>query len=182
MKGRILVVLAALVALGGTTLAQTQRLLTLPSGPKLLVTVPMGYSYEAEIAPNGNAVVKMENPVWEITVSAVVAMESDPEITTSEWQRNFLIGRLADVLPDAREADYNFKPFNPRSGTGLYCVFTDADLKEGDRPAPGTFRHLTGGIKAWPGGGVFFVIMSNSIRTPEYQEILSVFRDSFQKM
>jgi hypothetical protein len=179
MKGHVLTVLAAVLALATPAAAQSQRILALPAGPKIVIDVPMGYSFRADFDQVGNARVLLENPVWPIEMVVLVIQDPDPDITTEEWQRNSVITMLAQALPDAKEKDYSFKPLKPRTGTGIYCQLTDAALKKGDRLPPGQWIHLTGGVKTWRGCAVGFQILSNDLTSEEYREALELFRSSF---
>lgn len=181
MRAVALAVIAAAQLSAGFALAQVQRTLALPSGPKFSITVPMGYSYQADFDQDGNSRVIMENPVWEIKMVALVIAERDPKITTADWQKDTLITLMAAALPLAKETDYNFKPLNPRTGTGTYVQFTDAELKKGDKLNPGEFLHLTGGIRAWRGVFVHFQILSNDLQSEEFREVMDLFKTRFEK-
>jgi hypothetical protein len=175
-----LVLILLQVMFVASTVAQSQRSVSVRGGPKFIVDVPMGYSFATETAQDGAVLVTMNNPVWQISVTAVVGQVSDPAVTSADWQRDFLIGRMAQALPDAKETDYNFKPLNPGPGqTGIVCVFTDAKYKTAEELPPNEFLHMTGGIRAWQGGAIHFTIMSNSIKSPEYREVYEMFRTGF---
>jgi hypothetical protein len=161
--------------------AQSDETVTVPGRNRISIFVPPGYSFTVERDADKNASVRMENPVWPIALTAFIIAEADPAIVTEEWQRNELISRVAGALADAKEKDYNIQPFHPVSGTGVYCVFTDARYKKAaDLPA-GEYMHLTGGVKAWRGCYVFFQIMSNDLTSPEYREAFQLFETSFTK-
>jgi hypothetical protein len=172
----IVLLLLVLTALAAP--AQSEETVTVPGRNRLTIFVPPGYSFAVERDVDKNAAVRMENPVWPITIAAFIIAEADPAIVTNEWQRNHLI---ASALPDAKEKDYHFQPLHPVSGSGVLCVFTDGRYKSVDELPAGEFLHLTGGVKAWRGCYVFFQIMSNDITSPEYLEALELFQTSFTK-
>ena len=148
---------------------------------RLSIDLPPGYSYKTERDQEGNARVTIENPVWQISITAIVAAESDPKITTTEWQQNMLISECADALSQSKEGDYKFKPLGTKNGTGTYCIFTDSTLKKGDSIPAGEYINMTAGVKAWPGCLVFFKIMSNDVSSDEYREAFMLMRDSFSR-
>jgi hypothetical protein len=173
--------LACALALAVTAEAQREQNLSLPDGVRLRIAVPAGYSYETQRNQFGAALVKMENPVWQIAVAAIVSPEPDRANTTREWQENRLITFVADALAIAAEKDYEFQPLYPKSGSGVFLVFTDPRVAKREPLPPGEYAHLVGGVKAWPGTTIVFQILTNSITTPEFEEMMTVFRESFVK-
>lgn len=170
------------LALGAhMALAQSEETVTVPGRHRVNILVPAGYSFAVDRDMHKNAAVRMENPVWPIAITAFIIAEADPAIVTEEWQRNQVISRIASALPDAKEKDYNFELLRPVSGSGVFCVFTDARYKAVAELPPGEYLHLTGGVKAWRGCYVFFQIMSNDLTSPEYQEAFQLFVSSFTK-
>lgn len=159
--------------------AQTDRFVQFPSGPKINLTVPMGYSFEAHNDPDGNVGIKMENPVWGIVIYAIVAADPDPAVTTWAWQQSKLVGHIAQHLSRAQESDYAFKPLTPIKGTGIYCVFSAPGAEQEGPVGPGLATHVTGGIKAWPGRVILFHIFSIGVKSEEYVEAFDLFSWSF---
>jgi len=182
MRPRILPLLIACIILGASAAhAAHERSISLPTGERLRVDVPVGYSFETERNAMGITLVKMENPVWQIVVSAFIFPEEDPANTTTEWQQNRLITFVADALSIAAEKDYNFKPLYPNRGSGTYVVFTDPRVGRGEELPPGEYANLVGGVKAWVGTTIVFQILTNDLESPEFQEIMQVFTNSFQR-
>lgn len=169
-----------LLLFAGAAPAQTQQNVKV-GGTKLSILVPPGYSFRVERDAEDNAAVFMENPVWPISITAFIIAERDPAITTTDWQQNQLISRVASALAQAKEQDYNFQTLHPSSGTGVFCVFTDSTYKKPQDLPLGEFINLPGGVKSWRGCFVYFQIMSNDIKSPEYQEAFQLFEQSFTK-
>jgi hypothetical protein len=167
--------------LAATTQAQRVETVSIPGGHRIAVLVPPGYSYKVDRDSVNNAAVYMENPVWQISIKAYLITESDPAVTSGDWQRDHLMSRMADAFSEAKESDYNFKPLGPSKGTGTYCVLSDSKYKTGDTLPPGEYVYMTGGVKGWRGCYVYFQIMSNDLTTPEYAEALDLFRTSFEE-
>jgi hypothetical protein len=160
--------------------AQTDKFVQFPGGPKLNFTVPMGYSFEAKNNADGSVGLKMENPVWNIVIHAVIAVENDPEAGTRKWQESMLISHVAAQFSQAQQTDYEFVPLTPIKGSGIYCVFSalGAD-RAGGETLPGESTHVTSGIKTWPGRAVLFRIFSNGVTSEEYREAFDLFSWSF---
>ncbi len=179
---RFLSLALAFIGLATTAAAAVhERTVSLPNGGRIRVGVPAGYSFDTERNQFGVTLVKMENPVWQIMVSVLIFPEEDPANTTTEWQQNRLITFVADALSIAAEKDYNFKPLYPKKGSGTYIVFTDPRVAKGEPLPPEEFANLVGGVKAWPGTTIVFQILTNSLETPEFEEMMRVFTDSFEK-
>ena len=155
--------------------AQTERVIKVPDGPRFTFLVPMGYSFEAENKSDGSIRISMENPVWDISMQALLAVERDPNVTKRSWQENRLVSFIAHALQLSQEDDYVFQSLPVSSGSGVYCVFTAQGaqaLKPGER-ASGS--HYTGGLRGWPGCVLVFAIISPDKTSPEYQEAIDVF-------
>lgn len=181
MGTRLLSLVLACICVASSAMAAVhERTVSLPHGVRLRVDVPAGYSFETDRNQFGVTMVKMENPVWEIRVSVLIFPEEDPANTTAEWQQNRLITFVADALSIAAEKDYNFKPLHPEKGSGTYVIFTDPRVATGEPLPPEEFANLVGGVKAWPGTTIVFQILANSLETPEFEEMMRVFTDSFQ--
>lgn len=176
---RVLPLLLLLVATGSFAIAQTDQTVTIPGRHHFSILVPAGYSFRVERDRENNAAVFMENPVWGISITAFLISDREHPLTTTDWQRNELISRVAGAFAQAKEADYNIQPLHPVSGTGVFCVFTDGTYKRVEDLPPGEFLHLTGGVRAWRGCFVYFQIMSNDLTSPEYQEAFGLFETSF---
>jgi hypothetical protein len=124
----------------------------------------------------------MENPVWGITIDALIALEKNPAVTTREWQQSKLISFVADALAISKETGYDFQPLPLTSGTGVYCMF-QAD--GAPKPKPGESipnSHLTGGLKAWKGCIVIMRIVSADVTSPEYREAFETLVSGITKM
>lgn len=176
---RVVVLLLLLLATGEFVVAQTEQSVTIPGRHRFSILVPAGYSFRVERDRMDNAAVFMENPVWGISITAFLITDRERPITTTEWQRNELISRVANALSQAKEPDYNIQPLHPVSGTGVFCIFTDGTYKRVEDLPPGEYLHLTGGIRSWRGCFVFFQIMSNDLTSPEYREAFGLFETSF---
>ncbi len=179
VNARLLPILALTLFCARPADAQTDRFVKFPGGPKINISVPMGYSFEPTNNPDGSVGIKMENPVWGIVIYAIVANDKNPAVTRREWQQSKLIEHMSQHVARASESDYAFKPFTPLKGTGLYCAFSAFGADKGGEPPPGETTHVTGGIKAWPGAVVLFQIFSNGVTSQEYHEAFDLFSWSF---
>lgn len=172
-------VFAALALVSASASAAHPRQIQVRGVGKILINVPAGYSLDTSVNAEGITVVKMENPVWGIIVSAGIFPDNDRANTTSKWQNNRLVGFLADLLAESDAVDYSFTPLYPNHGSGQFCVFTE-DENTDNSADPENYRHLTAGIKAWGGTTIIFQILSKDITTPEYEEMMNVFVESFE--
>jgi hypothetical protein len=123
----------------------------------------------------------MENPVWDISIMGLIALEPDKSINQRAWQENKLVTFIASAMQLSREDDYTFHPLPVDKGSGVFCVFT---AQGATPPRPGekvSGACYTGGLKAWPGCLVIFRIISPDKSSPEYQEALDFFSYSVTK-
>ncbi len=145
------------------------------------IDVPPGYSFKTETAPDGQVVVKLENPVWPINIAAVIAPASLVSAGTEEAQRNLLVQETAEILAQSKEQDYRFVALNPARGTGVYCLFSDPNVRPPETLGPNEYLHILAGIKTIPGAVMYFRIMCNDVTSPEFQEAMGLFVDYFHE-
>lgn len=178
---RFLPVVCAFLGLAVAELDARPRTFVAGQGVRMKVDVPPGYSFKTETNPEGLTQVVLENPVWRIVVIAIISPEYTAETTTEEWQRNLVVSNSADYLAQSKEQDYRFRALNPAQGSGVYCVFTDPDVKPVDQLKPEEFNHVVVGTKVIRGGVMLFRILCNDMSTPEYQEAFNLFVTGFDE-
>ncbi len=159
---------------GAETLVAGQRV-------RLHIPVPAGYSYEVNQDEFGVITVEMENPVWPITLRVFLAPDFPPEATTAEWQRNMVVRNSSQFLSESKQQDYRWETLHPEEGSGVYCVFSDAHARKPSELPPGHFLHVVTGAKVIRGVVMYFQIWCNDRTTPEYQEILNVLLNDFDR-
>ena len=160
-------------------LAARPRTFVAGQGIRMKADVPPGYSFKSETNQHGVTLVVMENPVWRIVITALISSERPPEAPTEEWQRNLVVTYSADFLAQSKEQDYKFRPLNPVAGSGVYCIFTDPNVKPVEQLGPDEYNHVLVGAKVVRGAAMYFRIMCNDVTSPEFQEAVNVFVNGF---
>lgn len=148
---------------------------------RMKVFVPSGYSFESETNEAGITHILMENPVWHIGLSVFISPEYTPESDTEAWQRNMVVTQSAQFLTESKEQDYQWRTLKPLQGSGVYCIFTDAQAKRAADLEPGGFMHVVVGAKVIKHAILYFQIYNNDLTTPEYREIFDVLLNSFDQ-
>ncbi len=149
---------------------------------RMWTEVPIGYSFVAEPSGNGVTTVELENPVWRIALRVYISGDVPPEATTAEWQRVLVVKHSSNLLPQSRESDYVWADLLPDSGSGVFCIFTDAQAKTANQLRDGGYLHVVAGAKVIRGAVMYFTIYCNDVTTPEYDEIFALLLKSFDRV
>lgn len=86
---------------------------------------------------------------------------------------------VARFLPDSLEQEVRLQQLNPRLGSGIYCVFTDAKLVAVKELPPNEFRHATAGLRSADGWFAVFTIFSQDTASADYRTALDLVRHQF---
>lgn len=156
-----------------------ERVVVAGQNVRIRVAVPPGYSFKTESNEGGMTLVRMENPVWHISVNVLISREYSRETEGEEWQRNMVVTQSSAFLAQSKEQDYHFHPLRPRRGSGVYCVFTDAEANSIAQLKPDEYMHVVVGAKVIRGAVMYFQIFNNDVRSEEYLEVFRMIQDSF---
>jgi len=104
-----------------------------------------------------------------------------PRVATEDGQMSFVAEMGKEYAEGSVEKGYDFKPLAPRTGSGTYCVFTDAKLVKKMPFPPGEFLNVTCGVKAWSGGFLVFTLLSNDTTSREYETGFKLVKESFEE-
>jgi hypothetical protein len=173
--------LCLITVLSVCDLAARPRTFVAGQSVRIKVDVPAGYSFKSETNSEGMTRVLMENPVWNIKIAVLISPEYSAESESEEWQRNLVVSQSADYLSQSKEQDYNFLPLKPANGSGVYCVFTDAEAKRVEDLKPGEAMHIVVGTKVIRGAVMYFQILNNDVKSPEYLEVFNLFVSWFDE-
>jgi len=111
-------------------------------------------------------------------VSILVSLFPDENglMTDEEMQLIMMGDMIAPYLPTSVEKGAQMHQLNPRRGSGIYCVFTDAKLVGVEQLPPNEYRHATTGLMIANGWFATFTVFSQDTRSSSYQEALEVLR------
>jgi hypothetical protein len=178
---RLVWTVCLIIAFSAGDLLARPRTFVAGKGVRLKVDVPAGYSFKTESNQAGMTLVRMENPVWNIKVNVLISPEYDAKTESEEWQRNMVVTQSADFLAQSKEQDYKFLPLKPANGSGVYCVFTDAEAKRPEDLKPGEVMHVVVGAKVIRGAVMYFQIFNNDVKSAEYLEVFDLFISGFDE-
>ncbi|HWA10130.1 MAG TPA: hypothetical protein VG838_11825 [Opitutaceae bacterium] len=145
----------------------------------LTVSVPDKYAYTAGRDERGLLTVKIIDP--NLKTQLLVSFFPDPaaRLAGEDGQRAFVANTSQTFAEASVEKSYDFKDLSPRTGSGMFCVFTDASLVHKAPFAPGEFLKVSTGVKVWPGCFLLFTLLSNDTTSDEYQAEMKLLRESF---
>lgn len=179
----LFLLLAGLAAFGSASaLTAKEETLALFDHRRVSIQVPENYVYTSGIDRRGLSTVKITD--LGLKVELVVSFLPDPDgrLAKEDDQRAFVADTSLPYARDSVEKDYDFKDLSPRSGTGMYCVFTDSSLVKKLPVPPGDYLKVTTGLKAWPGCFFIFTLLSNDTASDEYQAAMKLLRQSFEEL
>lgn len=182
-RARRFVGLGLLLALAGAGVTEAREE-TFVAGQRvrLKTEVPLGYSFVAEPSGNGVTTVELENPVWRITLRVYISGDLPPEAKTTEWQRALVVKHSSMLLTQSKENDYRWSDLYPARGSGVYCVFTDAEAKSASELGPDGYMHVVAGAKVIDGAVMYFQIYCNDLTSPEYDEVFALLLNGFDRV
>ncbi|MBE2214330.1 MAG: hypothetical protein IAE82_10705 [Opitutaceae bacterium] len=173
--------MSVIACLAGGDLSARPRTFVAGQGVRLKTEVPAGYSFATQTNQHGMTLVKLENPVWNISVAVIISPEYSAEAEGEEWQKNIVVTQSADFLAQSKEQDYKFFPLKPVNGSGVYCVFTDPEAKRPEDLKPGEYLHVVVGAKVIRGAVMYFQIYNNDVKSAEYREVFDLFINGFDE-
>lgn len=146
---------------------------------KISVQLPEGFSLSSKEA---DGVVAAEIVDAKRTLSLHMDFVPDPNarLGTEDSQKDMLADVSQNEAEQSVEKGYNFQSLEPRSGGGIYVVFTDASLAGKPTP-PGEYLKLTRGIKSWSGFAVVFSLMSQDSSSDEYKAVMKMLKQSVEE-
>src|SRR4051812_40800724 len=128
---------------------------------RVTISVPEGFVYSSGRDEDGALMAKIADAKEKIDLQVRFQADPSSRLGTESQQMEFLATICRQYAEGSVEKGYDFKPLEPRHGSGTYCAFTDASLV-GKLPAPkGEFLHITQGVKVAPGWILIFTVLSN---------------------
>lgn len=148
---------------------------------RVTIAVPDGFVYSSGRDDEGVLMAKITDAKEKIDLQVRFQADADGQLGSESQQMEFLATVCRQYAEGSVEKGYDFKPLEPRHGTGTFCSFTDASLV-GKLPVPrGEFLHITQGVKVSPGWVIVFTVLSNDTDSKEYQTALKLVKESFEE-
>ena len=148
---------------------------------RVTIAVPEGYVYSSGRNEQGALMAKITDTKEKINLQVEFQLDPGSQLGTEARQMEFLANVCRQYAEGSVEKGFDFKPLEPRHGTGTYCSFTDSSLI-GKLPVPrGEFLHITQGVKVWSGWVLVFTVLSNDTESKEYQTALKLVKESFEE-
>jgi hypothetical protein len=182
MKAFLLLLAGLAVGGAGSVALAREETLALFENRRVSIAVPENFTYASGHDPRGLTTVKITDPGLKVELVVSFLPDPDGRLAKEDDQRAFVADTSLSYARDSVEKDYDFKNLAPRSGTGMYCVFTDSTLVKKLPVPPGDYLKVTTGLKAWPGYFFIFTLLSNDTSSDEYQAAMKLLRQSFEEL
>ena len=167
---------------GKTPLAKAhEETIFLFENRKVVVAVPEGFTFSTNKDDYGLISIKLADPKDQFSLECRFLPDPDGTFASSRARKEKMVEMFDDYVGSSTEKGIQFEELEPHLGAGTYCVFTDSKLEGKAKLPPGEFLHLTAGLKAWPGVVTVFRFFSNDTKSPTYQSILNMLRDSVEE-
>jgi hypothetical protein len=172
--------LCAALAFSATISAKEETLI-LFQDHHLTIDVPEGYLFSSTRDDRGIITVKIGDPKEKIDLQVSFFPDAKNRLATEEGQMSAVAELCQPYAEGSVEKSYDFKALSPQTGTGTYCVFTDATLVKKMPFPPGEFLNVTCGVKSWPACYLIFTLLSNDTTSKEYQTAMKLVKTSFEE-
>jgi hypothetical protein len=173
--------LLAALSLGGVASARDETVAPFQDH-RIVIGVPEKYGFESSRSANGLLTVRINDPQHRIDLVVSFFPDTNGRLADGDGQRGFVADASRQYAEGSVEMNYDFKNLKPRTGSGLYCVFTDASLVRKLPLPPGEYLKVTSGVKAWSGCFLLFTLLSDNTTSEEYQTALRLVQESFEEM
>lgn len=167
---------------GGTLFAKPQEeTLFLFQNRKVTVLVPDGFGFASNKNDRGIITVELADPKDRVRTQITFLPDLEGRFAAARSQKEFMNETFHDFVDSSVEKAMQFEELEPKTGSGTYCVFTDAKLVGKTKLPPGEYLHSTAGLKTWPGVMAVFTVFSNETTSKEYQSVMTMLRQSVQE-
>ncbi len=171
----------ALLLAAGTAVSAKEETLGLYQDRRVTINVPEKFNYSTGRDARGIITVKITDPNLKTNLLVSFFPDPDGRLAKEDDQRAFVAETTQTYAEGSVEKGYDFKDLAPHTGSGMYCVFTDATLVRKAPLPPGEYLKVTSGVKAWAGGFFLFTLLSNDTTSEEYQAGMKLLRESFEE-
>lgn len=173
------VALLALALVSGLSAADEalERFEIVP-GVEVTLAVPEKWSM-ARSAGGGYPALALHNADRSVSLQVSLFPDARGLLADHEMRAVMMTDLVARFLPDSLEQEVRLQQLNPRVGSGIYCVFTDAKLVAVKELPPNEFRHATAGLRSAEGWFAVFTIFSQDTASADYRTALDLLRQQF---
>ena len=169
---------AGITAAVAATLKTRELKIALSDTREVILAVPDGFALVTGRDPSGLIGAKLSDPDATVTLDLQFIPDPEGRFASARSRAELMHEMFVDYVGDSTEEAMQFEELEPQVGEGTYCVFTDKNLLGKTDLPPGEYLHLTTGVKAWPGVAAVFRCFSNDTKSPGYQAIITLLRDS----
>jgi hypothetical protein len=148
---------------------------------RVVIKVPEKYVYTSARDDQGLITVKIVDPKQKTELQVSFFPDPRQRLATEDGRRAFVADLCMRYAESSVEKGYDFKELKPRTGSGLYCVFTDASLAHKLPAPPGEYLNVSCGIKVWSGSFLVFTLLSNTTTSVEYETQLKLLQETFEE-
>lgn len=177
MKPLLLTLLLVPVGLAAPPESASRERIPVGEDLELSLEVPGKWTLSRS-AGGGYPSLSLQNADRSVVMHLALFPDASGLMADKEMQLVMLGDVIAPYLPDSVEKGARTRPLNPRHGSGLYCVFTDAKLAGVKELPPNEYRHATAGLKIATGWFAVFTMLSQDVDSADYQTCLDLLRNS----
>jgi hypothetical protein len=145
---------------------------------KVSVAVPSGFKFDSGVDARGAIAFKLTTADDDVSVQVEFLPDVEERFANGRARKELMNQLFSEYVESSTEKAMQFEELEPSIGAGSYCVFTDAKLVNRAELPPGEFRHLTVGVKAWPGVVAVFTCFSNDLKSARYTAVMRMLRES----
>lgn len=148
---------------------------------KVVLEVPEGMTLEKGRESNGLIAIRLADAGNRVSGEIRFLPDAENRFVQARPRKELMNEMFNEYVADSVEKAMQFEELDPRSGAGTYCVFTDAKLVDRSSLPPGEYRHLTVGVKAWPGVLAIFRIFSQDTTSADHAAVMRILRESLEE-
>lgn len=167
--------------LGGFAAAQRAESVLIFEGRKVSVAIPPGFTVTRGRDEAGLVNLNLADAARQVSLQLVFVPEAGERIATARARRERMVELFEPYVAGSVEQAMRFEELEPRRGAGTHCVFTDSSLVGRTELPAGEYRHLTVGLKGWPGVMVIFRLFSQDLTGADYLAGLRLLRESVEE-
>lgn len=173
-------VLAGLLGAGAAKVRQ--ETLFLFENRQVAFAMPAGFGFATSKNEQGIFTVLIADRKDRAALQMTFLPDPQGRFGAARSRRELIFENFQHFVDASVEKTMQFEELEPRTGTGTYCVFTDAALAGKTKVPPHSYLRSVAGVKAWPGVVAVFTLQSNGTATKEHQLLMSMLRESVQEI
>lgn len=159
-------------------LSAKEEFVQLYADRRVAIAVPDGFTFEKNFAANGVVTIRLGDPQQQLSLQISLFPDLAGQFSRPRARVQFMVEEFNKFVVGSVEKAMQFQELHSRSGSGTFCVFTDASLVGKTELPPNEFRNVTAGLKAWEGCAASFELYSNDTASKSYEAAMKILTES----